>query len=171
MKVVLLGYMASGKTIIANKLSKNTGVKHVDLDSYIEKKEKISITKIFEKKGEIHFRLLENKYLNELLASNKSLILSVGGGTPCYANNMELIVKHSLSFYLFASIDTIYSRILNEKSKRPLVKEISNEYLKEYIAKHLFERSIYYNKANNKIDVNKKPIPKIVEEILLQISN
>ncbi|HIP26829.1 MAG TPA: shikimate kinase [Flavobacteriaceae bacterium] len=171
MKIVLLGYMASGKTIIANKLSKKKGIKHIDLDAYIEKKEKKSIIKIFKDKGEIYFRIKENFYLNQILHSKDNFILSVGGGTPCYANNMELILKYSKSVFLKANIETIYSRLIIEKEKRPLIKDIQNDNLKEYIAKHLFERSHFYNKSKIQIDVNNKSIEQITEDVLLQISN
>ena len=163
--------MASGKTFVANRLSKRTGIKHIDLDAYIEEKENLKIAEIFSKKGEIQFRLLENIYLNEILNSKEDLILSVGGGTPCYANNMDLILKNSNSFYLKTSIDTIYHRIIKEKNKRPLIAEIPNAKLKEFIAKHLFERSSFYNKAHCIVDVNDKSIEIIINEILLQISN
>lgn len=172
MKFVFVGYMASGKSIVANVLSDALGVLHIDLDAYIEFKEKKSITEIFESKGEIYFRLIESSYLRELLSSNKKFILSVGGGTPCYANNMELIEKLATSFYLKASISTIYERLLSEKAKRPLVSNISNSDLKEFIAKHLFERNPFYNLANYTIVVDDKSVDDIVAEInLLQISD
>jgi len=171
MKLVLLGYMASGKTIIANKLSQKLQLNHIDLDEYISRKENLSIPEIFKNKGEITFRLLENTSLKEILAKETNFILSVGGGTPCYANNMDLIIKYSGSIYLKANIETIYSRIVGEKSKRPLVTDIPDEKLKEFIAKHLFERSQFYNQAKYTIDVNNKTVNKIVKEILFQISN
>lgn len=172
MKFVFVGYMASGKSIIASTLSSVLGVLYIDLDTYIEDKEKKSIAEIFESKGEIYFRLIESTYLNELLSSNEKFILSVGGGTPCYANNMELIKKHATSFYLKASITTIYERLLHEKAKRPLVSNISNYDLKEFIAKHLFERNTFYNLANYTIVVDDKSVVDIVTEInLVQISD
>lgn len=166
MKIVLLGYMASGKTITAKKLHQITNLAHIDLDAYIEEKENMSVSEIFIEKGEIAFRLLENRYLKELLLSKKTFILSVGGGTPCYANNMLLITENSKSIYLKASIDTIYQRLLNGKDKRPLVKEISNEHLKEFIAKHLFERNIYYTKASKHVSVQDKTVVQIANEIV-----
>ena len=165
MKIILLGYMASGKTIIANKLSDKITLKHIDLDSYIEKKEGLTIPEIFKNKGEIAFRLMEHHYLKELLFDDSDFILSVGGGTPCYANNIELIKNHSFSIYLKANIDTLYNRIIKKKDNRPLVKDISNKDLKEFIAKHLFERNIFYDETNIKIDVNNKSVIQIVEEI------
>ncbi len=165
MKLVIVGYMASGKSIIANKLSEMNGFLHLDLDDYIEEKEKQTIAKIFETKGEIYFRKVENRYLKELLTSDKEFVLSVGGGTPCYADNIKIIQKHAISFYLKASIVTIYDRLQQEKSKRPLVRNISNSDLKEFIAKHLFERRTFYEKANHQIVVDNKSINEIVAEI------
>lgn len=166
MKLVLLGYMACGKTTIAKQLALEIGVKHIDLDAYIEKKEQQTIPEIFKKKGEIYFRLIENTFLKELLLSNKNFILSVGGGTPCYANNMELILKYSNSIYLKGSINTLFERLVKEKELRPLINEISDDKLKEFISKHLFERYEYYEKANTIINVNDKSIIDINKEII-----
>ncbi len=171
MNIVLLGYMASGKSIIAKELAKKTNEDFIDLDTYIEEKENLKISEIFKNKGEIYFRKIETSYLKEILNKKNGIILAVGGGTPCYANNMQIILKNSISIYLKASTDTIYNRILSEKNKRPLVKEISNEKLKEFISKHIFERNNFYNKATVIISVNDKSIQEIISEILLQISN
>ena len=168
MKCVIVGYMASGKSIIANKLGKINAIVHIDLDAYIERKEKKNISEIFNSKGEIYFRKVENMYLKELLASDKDFVLSVGGGTPCYANNMEWINKYAVSFYLKASIVTIYDRLqLSEKEKRPLVKDIADANLKEFIAKHLFERRPFYEKANYHLQVDGKSVDEVVKDILL----
>ncbi len=165
MKYVLLGYMASGKTIIANKLSEKKAFKHVDLDHFIESKEDMNISQIFDKKGEIAFRLMEHNYLKEILFNDEDSIISVGGGTPCYAGNMDLIINNTVSIYLQADIETIYNRIVKEKDQRPLVKYISNTKLKEFIAKHLFERNQFYNRAMYTIKVDNKTINDIVKEI------
>ena len=103
--------------------------------------------------------------MQELLELNNDCIISLGGGTPCYANNMDNIKNNSTSFYLNASINTIFERLKNETSERPLVATIGVENLKEYIAKHLFERVAFYNKADETILVNDKSIIEIVEEI------
>ena len=89
MKIVLLGYMASGKSTIGKQLSKKLSVQFLDLDDYISEKEQMSISEIFDKKGEVYFRLIEHKYLKAVLEKEEDFILSLGGGTPCYANNMK----------------------------------------------------------------------------------
>ncbi len=92
-------------------------------------------------------------------------IISLGGGTPCYGNNMDIITNNSKSIYLSATINTIFERLKSETSQRPLVATIGKENLKEYIAKHLFERSPYYSKADEIISVDNKTIEQIVKEI------
>jgi shikimate kinase len=165
MKIVLLGYMASGKSAIGKLLATRLNLQFIDLDCYIETCEGQSISKIFSSKGEIYFRKKESEYLQQLINLNNDCIISLGGGTPCYGNNMDIIKNNSKSFYLKASINTIYERLKNETSERPLVATIGVENLKEYIAKHLFERAAFYNKADQTILVNDKSIIKIVEEI------
>ena len=165
-KVFLIGYMGSGKSTIAKALAEKIGMPHFDLDEVIEKRSGNSISQIFDAKGELYFRLLEHEVLSELVASPDSMILSWGGGTPCYANNNEFLSsENTTSIYLSASIANLYNRIVNEKEKRPIVANKSEEELKEFIAKHLFDRSFYYNQANFTIHVDQKSIHAIVTEI------
>ena len=91
-KIILLGYMGCGKSTIAKKLSKDSGIAFIDLDEYIEKKANLSINTIFEKHGEIYFRKLEHQLFVELLHSPEEIIIGLGGGTPCYANNHTLLI-------------------------------------------------------------------------------
>jgi shikimate kinase len=127
MKIVLVGYMASGKSSVGKVLANNFGYKFVDLDDYIENKEDLTITKIFAQKGEIYFRLKEIEYLKEILCSEEKIILSVGGGTPCYGENMKLINEVATAVYLKASIKTLLDRLNKEKKKRPLVADLSQK--------------------------------------------
>lgn len=165
MKVVLLGYMASGKSAVGKLLAKDLKMQFIDLDSFIEEKENLTISELFNTKGEIYFRKKEGEYLQELLNLNENYIISLGGGTPCYGDNMEIIEKNSKSFYLNASINTIFNRLLGETSKRPLVATLGEENLKEFIAKHLFERNPFYDRANFTISVNDKSVQQITSEI------
>lgn len=165
MKIVLLGYMASGKSAVGKILARNLNMQFVDLDSYIEGKEGLSILEIFENHGEIYFRIKEAKYLLELLNLEKKCIISLGGGTPCYGNSMNLIIEKSISIYLNASINTIFERLSGETTQRPLVATIGKENLKEYIGKHLFERNVFYQQAKHVIAVNDKLIPQVASEI------
>ena len=100
-KVVLVGYMGSGKSIIGQLLSEKTGINFVDLDKIIEQRQNTTIEMIFENKGELFFRKLENQIFNELLNSNEQLIIGTGGGTPCYYDNHKILTEdHLISVYL-----------------------------------------------------------------------
>jgi len=171
-KIVILGYMGSGKSTIAKLLSKKLHIMNVDLDNYIEKKENKSISNIFQISGELFFRRIENKYLRDLLDSHNYKIISIGGGTPCYSNNIELIIKSKcIIFYLRANVDTLADRLFNEKDKRPLISRIkSKKDLKTFISKHLFERNQFYLKSNFVIDVDKKTEIEITNECISLLS-
>ena len=148
MTLFLVGYMGSGKSVIGKKLARILEYNYIDLDSYIEEKENTSIKVIFETKGEIYFRKIESLYLKELVPIENTIV-SLGGGTPCYGNNnLILESEKSLSIYLKASIQTLSDRLFEEKSKRPLIAhlETKNE-LSEFIGKHIFERSLFYENS------------------------
>ncbi|MDR7212699.1 shikimate kinase [Flavobacterium piscis] len=166
-KIILLGYMGCGKSTIAQNLSKATNIPYLDLDKSIEKRVNLTINEIFELHGEIYFRKLEHEMFLELLQSPENSIIGLGGGTPCYANNHELLKGEGVvSVYLKASIETLYHRLIHNKSKRPLIANMEEEEMREFIAKHLFDRSFYYNHALHKISVDDKTIEETVSDIL-----
>jgi len=166
-KIILLGYMGCGKSTIANRLSKITNIPYVDLDKCIEAQTNLSINDIFEKHGEIYFRKLEREVFIELLNSPDELIIGLGGGTPCYANNHELLKgENILSIYLKASVDTLFERLVANKSKRPLIADKNEEEMKEFIAKHLFDRSFYYNQAKYKVSIDGKSKDETAQDVL-----
>ncbi len=165
-KIILLGYMGCGKSTIAKGLSKTINVPFVDLDQYIEEKENLSVSSIFEQHGEIHFRKLENHAFIELLSSAEPMIIGLGGGTPCYANNHELLKGDNVvSIYLKASIQTLFNRLSFNRSKRPLIAYKNDEEMKEFIAMHLFERSFYYNQAQFSVSVDDKSVEQTILDI------
>lgn len=157
--------MGSGKTTIAKNLALRTHLPLIDLDQYIEEKEQMSINDLFNKKGEIYFRKKEHLYLKECLSLEKPHVISLGGGTPCYANNHLLLQQEDvLSIYLKANVSTLVERLYNEKENRPLLQTIDD--LSSYIGQHLFERVYYYNFAQHKISVEDKSVKQICDEIL-----
>ena len=168
MNIVLIGYMGSGKSTIGKNLSKIINFDFIDLDDYIQKKENLTIPQIFERKGEIYFRKIEHLYLNELLQMD-SIILSLGGGTPTYGSNMDAILNapHVQSMYLKCSIPNLVTRLRHGKSSRPLIAHLKNdEELTEFIGKHLFERSFYYNQSRHALVTDDKSVEMITEEII-----
>lgn len=172
MKIILLGYMASGKSAIGNVLANVLDYQFIDLDDFIEDKEGCSISDFFDAKGEVYFRKKEHQYLKEVLSEKHNLVLSLGGGSPCYANNMDVIQssEDTISFYLKASVIELTNRLEKEKEHRPLVKQLKNkEELTEFIAKHLFERNLFYSQADYEILVDDKAIIDIAKEIVLKL--
>lgn len=165
-KIILLGYMGCGKSTIAKRLSNSTGITVVDLDNSIEERTQLTVKEIFEKKGEIYFRKLERDILIELLKAPETLIIALGGGAPCYSNNHELLVgENNISIYLKGSVDTLMNRLLANRSKRPIVADKTENELKEFIAKHLFERSFYYNQAKYIVSIDNRTKDETAAEI------
>lgn len=166
-KIILVGYMAVGKTTISKLLAKKTGLKIVDTDKLIEKRTGLTIPEIFALKGELFFRKKEHETFREIIENDENLIISTGGGTPCYADNHLLLNgKNVVSIYLKSSIDTIVKKLTSSKKGRPLVADKSQEELQEFVAKHLFERSYFYNHATFNVVVDNKNQEDIVKEIL-----
>ncbi|MDX1769681.1 shikimate kinase [Arenibacter algicola] len=166
MKIVLVGYMGSGKTTIGKLLANKLKISFLDLDEVIEQGLEDSISNIFNGKGEIFFRKKEHEYLIDVLSKKEKLILSTGGGTPCYSGNMETMLNLADHvFYLKVSIPGLVKRLLLEKEHRPLIKNIDNGDLPEFIGKHLFERNNFYLKANHIIECDDKDPESLVAEI------
>jgi len=171
MKVVLLGYMASGKSIIGNKLSEALNFSYQDLDDYIETNEGSTIKELFADKGEIYFRKIEQQYLKEIILKEENCVISLGGGTPCYSNNMSLLLnkENIKTIYLKVSLNELVKRLFSEKTNRPLITHIEKEeVLLEFVGKHLFERSHFYNQAEICVEADKKP-KDVTETILTQL--
>ena len=161
--------MGSGKTLVSKELSILNNFKIFDLDTEISKQNNRSITEIFKEKGEIFFRKTEKEVLEKILSTEKNIILSLGGGTPCYYNNIDSINEKTISIFLKTNVKTLAQRLSSEKDKRPLIQNISNEDLPEFIAKHLFERNPFYNQAKITINTDNLSAREIAEEILTQI--
>ncbi len=158
--------MGSGKSHISKLLSQKINFKLIDLDQQIILKHQKKISEIFAERGEIFFRKEEKSILEEILKLDDNIVLSLGGGTPVYYNNMELINQKSKSIFLQASVSTLTERLLRQKVKRPLIARLSDEELPEFIAKHLFERNTFYSQANYTINTNNKSPEEIVDEII-----
>ncbi len=152
-RIVLVGYMGSGKTTVGKALSKETGMMFYDLDWYIENRMHTTVSKLFTERGEEAFRKIEYSMLHEV-AEFENVIISCGGGTPCFFDNMDYLNQQGDVVYLKASPDTLYKHLLMAKVERPLLKGKSPEELIAYITAHLKERAPFYEKARYTLDVN-----------------
>ena len=152
-RIVLVGYMGSGKTTVGKALSKETGMMFYDLDWYIENRMHTTVSKLFTERGEEAFRKIEYNMLHED-AEFEDVIISCGGGTPCFFDNMDYLNQQGDVVYLKASPETLYKHLLMAKVERPLLKGKSPEELIAYITEHLKERAPFYEKARYTLDVN-----------------
>ncbi len=159
--------MGSGKSTVGRVLSEKLAIEGFDLDDLIEDSQQKSISDIFNEKGEVYFRKIESQVFRAFLDSQKSFVLALGGGTPCYANNSELLRKEGVvSVYLKASVDTLIQRLKTTKSTRPLIAHLSDEALVDYINKHLFDRNFYYHQAKYTVAIDNKTPEEVADEIL-----
>ena len=166
--LILMGYMGSGKTSIGKKISNTLNINFFDLDELIEKNYNRSVKNIFNDFGEIEFRKKERVVLEKIICKKKLFVLSLGGGTPCYFDNIELISdKTDFTIFLRPRIKQLSKKLFEKKSKRPLIKDIKTEKkMIEFVSKHMLERINYYNMAkyhitydlNDKMDACKKII-------------
>ena len=158
--LVLLGMMGSGKSTIGYLLSKNLNIKFNDVDEIIEREEGCKISKIFEKKGEIYFRKIEERISLKLLRSNKKII-SLGGGGFINDNVRNEVLSNHISFWLDWNNSTLINRIKSSK-KRPIAFNSTENQIKKLI----YERSKMYSMANFKINCEKFSKNEIVKKIL-----
>ncbi len=152
-RIILIGYMGSGKTTIGKSLSKETGMMFYDLDWYIENRMRKSVSQIFAEKGEEGFRKIEYNMLHEV-AEFEDVIISCGGGTPCFFDNIDYLNQQGDVIYLKATPEVLYKHLLMAKVERPLLKNKTSEELIAYIQEHLKEREPYYTKAKYTLDVS-----------------
>lgn len=165
MMVYLIGMPAAGKTSIGKQLAKKANYTFIDLDELISAKEEVSIKQLFQDKGEVYFRELENKYLKEVSQTKENTVVSLGGGTPCFYDNMGLILSSGKVFYINAPDYVIVSRIIRGVTKRPLFAELNDNELSDKINLLLKEREPFYFKAHYKIDTKTRSKKDIVEEM------
>ena len=152
-RIILIGYMGAGKTTGGRALSKTMGLPFYDLDWYIESRMHKTIPQIFAERGEEGFRLIERNMLHEV-AEFENIIISCGGGTPCFFDNMEYMNGQGDVIYLKASPDVLYKHLLMGKTERPLLKNKTPEQLIAFIKEQLEIREPYYTKAKHVLDVS-----------------
>jgi len=167
MKIYLIGYMGSGKSTLGKILAQEQDMNFIDFDDFLEEKEGKSISEIFNEQGEIYFRKKEALYLQELLQGYDNSVISLGGGTPCYGDAMQRINEaEGTSVYINVPVKELASRLWSQREHRPVLKhQDTPEKLEEFVRKHLFERSFYYNQAVVKIMVKEQGVDELIAEL------
>jgi len=144
--IYIIGFMGSGKTTAGKKLASLLGWSFIDLDKEIEEHEGKAIPGIFSEKGEDYFRVVESHLLRNL-KSGTDTIISTGGGTPCYSDNMDIMLKSGLTIYLKLTPSQLRSRLSESKGNRPLIKDLDQEKLLYFIETKLADREKQYNRS------------------------
>ena len=152
-RIIIIGYMGAGKTTVGKALSKELGIPFYDLDWYIESRMRKTVSQIFAEKGEEGFRKIEYNMLHEV-AEFEDVIISCGGGTPCFFDNMDYLNSKGDTIYLKATPDVLYRHLQMGKTVRPLLRDKTPEEMKCFVAQQLESREPYYSKALHTLDVN-----------------
>ena len=152
-RIIIVGYMGSGKTTVGKALSKDLGIPFYDLDWYIESRMRKTVAQIFAERGEEGFRKIEHNMLHEV-AEFENVIISCGGGTPCFFDNMDYMNGQGETVYLQASPDVLYNHLKMGKTERPLLKNKTPEEMQVFIAAQLEKREPYYSKAKHTLNVD-----------------
>ena len=169
MTIFIIGYMASGKTTFGKALARRSGLQHIDLDFYIEQRFHSTVRDIFAQKGEAEFRRIEGAMLREVGEMTYEVI-SCGGGTPCFGDNLDYMKAHGLTVFLQAADDVIADRIMQAGNKRPLMAGKSRDEILSSIREHMEVRQPYYDRAHLIISgdrlENKEQIAETVDDFI-----
>lgn len=152
-RIILIGYMGSGKTTVGKALAKELNLPFYDLDWYIETRMRKTVKQIFDERGEEGFRKMEHNMLHEV-AEFENVIVSCGGGTPCFFDNMDYMNMQGETIYLKATPDVLHKHLQMGKGVRPLLLDKTPDEVHEYIERQLAEREAFYKKAKHTVDIN-----------------
>lgn len=150
--------MGAGKSTVAKVLSRELGIKNLDLDQQIEQIEGRTIPEIFAQDGEQRFREIERDTLRQVSQENPDAIISLGGGTPCFYDSMDYVIENGVAIYLKLEPKMLVNRLLNAKGKRPLIEGKTPDELRVFIEEQLSGREIYYNRAQIVVDNSSRNI-------------
>ena len=152
-RIIIIGYMGAGKTTLGKALAARLGIPFYDLDWYIESRMRKTVKEIFDERGEEGFRLIERNMLHEV-AEFEDVVVSCGGGTPCFFDNMDYMNEQGKTLYLKATPEVLYSHLKMGKGVRPLLLNKTPEELKAFISQQLEQREPYYAKARYTLDIS-----------------
>lgn len=152
-RIILIGYMGAGKTTVGKALAKELHMPFYDLDWYIESRMHKTVKAIFDERGEAGFRKIEHNMLHEV-AEFEDIIISCGGGTPCFFDNIDYMNRQGETVYLKATPEVLYRHLKMGKTIRPLLLNKTADEVQVFIREQLAQREPYYSKAKHVLDVN-----------------
>lgn len=152
-RIILIGYMGAGKTTVGKALAKELHMPFYDLDWYIESRMHKTVKAIFDERGEAGFRKIEHNMLHEV-AEFEDIIISCGGGTPCFFDNIDYMNRQGETVYLKATPEVLYRHLKMGKTIRPLLLNKTADEVQVFIREQLAQREPYYSRAKHVLDVN-----------------
>ena len=145
-RIFLVGYMGAGKTTLGKALARRMNLSFIDTDNYIEKRYYTKISDIFAIEGEERFRDIEHRIIEEI-SEIEDVVISTGGGLPCFNDNMAVMNSFGITVYLKTSAEELAARLIMSKNERPVLKSRSGNELIMFIKESLDERSVFYEQA------------------------
>ena len=168
-KIYLVGFMGSGKSTLGKQLANKLDMGFLDLDSFIEEREGKTVQELFDQHGEVYFREVEKKALQTIIEKKESLVVALGGGTPCFHDNMEMINQSGISVYLKYNSGILAARLKNAKIERPLIKDKSEVELLSFIESKLDEREQFYCQSHITLEgdnIKSKDVMDLLEKMV-----
>ena len=147
-RIFLIGYMGAGKTTLGKAFARAMGLTFIDLDWYIEERFHKTIRELFTERGEDAFRDLERRMLHEV-GEFEDVVISVGGGTPCFFDNVDYMNSVGETVFLDVDIRVLFRRLKIAKQQRPLLDGKSDEELVQFIQEALQNRLPFYTRAKH----------------------
>lgn len=151
-RIILVGYMGSGKTTVGRALAKSLGLPFYDLDWYIESRMHRTVSQLFEERGEAGFRQVEHNLLHEV-AEFEHVVIACGGGTPCFFDNMDYLNRQGETVYLKCTPEVLFEHLKMGKTVRPLLSGKTPEEVRRFIGSQLTQREPFYGRARHVLDV------------------
>lgn len=168
-RIFLIGYMGAGKTTIGKKLAQQLDLNPIDLDHFIERRYRCTVSRIFAEEGESKFREIEAKVLDEV-ANFENVVVSTGGGVPCFYNNMQRMNAAGITIYLKVSPEELAKRLEVGKNARPLIKDKSQDELQTFISENLVQRETFYNQASIIFEAEKMMTRSDIQDTVNQLT-
>ncbi len=164
--------MGTGKTTAGRELAKALGVEFVDIDHFIQARYLKSVSQLFEDVGEAEFRKIESNILKEV-GEFEDVVISTGGGTPCFFDNIDYMNRVGTTIYLKASPEALSSRLNTCKEKRPLIRDKNEEELYTFVVESLQKREPFYSKADIIFEteelVNREDVDKYIQQLIAKL--
>ncbi|MFV0418940.1 MAG: shikimate kinase [Dysgonomonas sp.] len=171
-RIFLIGYMGAGKTTAGRELAQELELDFIDLDHFIQARYQKTVNQLFQDVGESEFRIIEKNMLKEV-GEFENVVISSGGGTPCFFDNMDYMNKVGTTIYLKATPEALSSRLNVCKDKRPLIKDKDEDELYNFVVESLKKREPFYLKAKVIFEteelVTREDVKKYVQQIIEKI--